>query len=311
MPELHPQLAPWLDNLNQSIAALLANGFQPSPINAREALANITRAYVSAGPAVAWVNDEQVAGPEYAVPVRIYHPAPDQARAVLVYYHGGGHMAGGVSVYDPICRRLAEASGLIVVAPEYRLAPECPYPAGLNDALAVARGVWGALERRGLRYVRELFVGGDSAGGALAASISAVAQHDAALQVAGQVLIYPSLDYSMAQPSLAALGERYFLTASRIAWYFDNYFQPGADRRAASPLYQQIGPGLPRTLLVSAGFDPLRDEAAAYAAALQAVGVPVQHLHFEQLLHAFLNLEALVPEPCAATYRAVAAFVQS
>jgi len=310
MSTVSPKLATWLADLNQSVAALQANGFQPSVINMREALANLTRAYVSGGPPIAWVNDAVVAGPGYAVPVRIYHPAPREARPVLLYYHGGGHMVGSVSVYDPICRRLAAACGQIVVAPEYRLAPECPYPAGLEDALAVARGVWDALTRRGLPFLRELTVAGDSAGGALAASVSAVAQHGCALAVAQQVLIYPSLDYTMQQPSIATLGDGYFLTRERIAWYFEHYFRPGVDRRAASPLYQEISPGLPRTLLISAGCDPLRDEAAAYAARLQAAGVPVERRLFDDMLHAFLNLEALVGDECAAVYRAIGEFVQ-
>lgn len=310
MHQVSPKLAAWLGAFNYKVNELLERGYLPTAISAREALAGITFTFVKAGPAIAWVNDELIAGPDYTVPVRIYHPAPEQARPVLVYLHGGGHMAGGVSVYDPICRRLAATTGHIVVSAEYRLAPENPYPAGLHDALTVAKGVWGALQRRGLPHQRRLTLAGDSAGGALVAGISSLAQGEAELEIAHQVLIYPSLDYTLSQPSIRENGTGYFLTESRIAWYFDNYFQHAENRREASPLYQPIGPRLPRTLLISAGFDPLRDEALAYLERLQQAGVATEHLPFDDMLHAFLNLESLVEDECAAVYQAIARFLQ-
>jgi acetyl esterase/lipase len=147
-------------------------------------------------------------------------------------------------VYDPISRRLAAATGCVVVVPEYRLAPENPYPAALHDAYAAARGVFAALDARGLPFVRQLSLAGDSAGAALAATVSARSQHDTALQIAAQVLIYPSLDYSMSLPSITENGEGYF-NSDRIAWYFDNYFQHGEDRLAASPLHMTVTPRMP------------------------------------------------------------------
>ncbi|MBV8679473.1 MAG: alpha/beta hydrolase [Aquitalea sp.] len=264
---------------------------------------------VSPGPDIAWVNDEIIHGRDYSVPVRIYHPDPEQALPVLLFLHGGGHTAGSVSVYDPISRRLAAATRHIVVVPEYRLAPENPYPAGVQDAYAAARGVFAALQARQLPFVPQLALIGDSAGAALAATVSARAQHDTALQIAAQVLIYPSLDYSMSLPSISENGEGYFLNSNRIAWYFDNYFQHGEDRRAASPLHMELTDRLPATMVVSAGFDPLRDEALCYLERLQATGVAHEHLHFPDLIHAFLNMEQLVAEECALTYRRIAGFL--
>lgn len=309
MRNVSPKLAPWLAAFNQQVAQLMANGFKPTAISAREALAFATAKNVSPGPALAWVNDELIPGRDYTVPVRIYHPAPQQALPVIVYFHGGGHMAGSVSVYDPICRRIAAASQHVVVSVEYRLAPENPYPAGLQDALAAAKGVWEALDRRQLSYQRTLTLAGDSGGGALAASISHLAQFDASLAVAAQVLLYPSLDYTMDQPSIEENGEGYFLTRARIGWYFDNYFQHAEDRRSASPLYGEFTAKLPRTLMISAGFDPLRDEAAAYLEKLQQAGVPHQHLYFDDMLHAILNLEALVEAECQTIYRTITEFL--
>ena len=309
MHAVSPKLTDWLFQLNQLVRRLQESGYKPTAIGARAALANVTRALVSPGPDIAWVNDEIVHGRDYSVPVRIYHPAPDEARPVLLFLHGGGHTAGSVSVYDPISRRLAAATGHVVVVPEYRLAPENPYPAALHDVYAVARGVVAALEARGLPYVRQLALAGDAAGGALAATVSARAQHDTALQIAAQVLIYPSLDYSMSLPSITENGEGYFLNSDRIAWYFDNYFQRGEDRMAASPLHMTVTPRMPAALVISAGFDPLRDEALRYLDKLQAAGVLSEHLHFADLVHAFLNMEQLVAEECGQTYRHIAAFL--
>lgn len=309
MPSVSPHLAPWLAALNRRLSALPATGYLPTAISAREALASVTVQQLPPGPPIAWVNDELIPGNDYTVPVRIYHPAPDKPRAVIVFLHGGGHMAGSVSVYDPVCRRLAAATGRIVVSAEYRLAPENPYPAGLDDAHAVVCGIWNALERRSLPHTRSLALAGDSAGGALCASISAQGQDDPALRIDHQVLIYPSLDYTLSLPSVRENATGHFLETHRASWYFDNYFLHGEDRRAASPLHMTIGPRLPPTLLVTAGLDPLRDEGIAYRDRLEQAGVPHEHLHFDDMVHAFLNLENLVPDPCAAVYREVAAFL--
>lgn len=311
MHTLHPTLQPWLEQFNRIAAQKIASGYKATAIGAREALAQLTAQMVGPGPDIAWVNDDLVPGRDYSVPVRIYHPAPEQPLPVLVFLHGGGHMAGSVSVYDGISRRLAAASRHIVVAAEYRLAPENPYPAGLNDAWSVAKGVWDVLEQRQLRFQRRLALAGDSAGGALCASLSGKAQQDASLEIARQVLIYPCVDYTLTQPSVKENGEGYFLTASRTAWYFDQYFQHGEDRRQASPLYWPCSAKLPTTLVITAGFDILRDEGQQYARQLQAAGAAVAQLHLDDQMHAFLNMEALVPEACALAYRRIGEFLNA
>ncbi|QEL57104.1 alpha/beta hydrolase [Chromobacterium paludis] len=311
MHALHPQLQPWLAQFNRAVEQKIAAGYKATAIGAREALAQLTAQMVSPGPDIAWVNDDLVPGREYSVPVRLYHPAPDEALPVLVFLHGGGHMAGSVSVYDGIVRRLAAASRHIVVSVEYRLAPECPYPAGLNDALSVAKGIWSVLEQRRLPYRRRLSLAGDSAGGALCASLSGKAQYDASLDIARQALIYPCVDYTLTQPSVQENGLGYFLTTSRTAWYFDQYFQHGEDRRQMSPLHWEFSRRLPATLVITAGFDILRDEGQLYARKLQAAGVTVEQLHLGDQMHAFLNMEALVPEACELAYRRIGAFLNA
>jgi acetyl esterase len=309
--QVSPKLAAWLIEVHRQLACMEANGYKPTAISAREALANTVRVMIGESPAIAWVNDELIYGRDYSVPVRIYHPAPAEARPVIVFYLGGGGMAGSVWTYDPICRKMAAATGQIVVSVEYRLAPENPYPAGVTDAYTAARGVWSALDRRSLPYVRTLSLSGDSAGGALASTISGRAQFDPSLKIANQILIYPSLDYTLRHASVVENGENYFLTRDRIGWYFDNYFQHGEDRCLASPLFQEFTDALPRTLIVSAGFDPLRDEALEYLARLKQLGVPHQHLHLDDMVHAFLFMESLVKEECDSVYRTIAEFLDT
>lgn len=309
MNEVNSKLAGWLNQVNLLTASLVAAGYKPTAIGARDALANVTRLLVKTSTPLAWVNEEIIAGESYDVPVRIYHPSPSEARPVMVFYHGGGHMAGSVSVYDPICRRLAASTGYIVVSAEYRLAPENPYPAGVDDAITVAKGVWQALDDRHVPYIRELTVAGDSAGGALASTVAGRSQAHPEWQIKNQLLFYPSLDYTMSFPSIDENGEGYFLQKSRIDWYFKNYFRAGGNPEQASSLYGPFTANLPRTLIVTAGFDPLRDEGLAYVEKARAAGVEVIHLHFDDLIHAFLNMEDLIPEECDKVYVAINTFL--
>lgn len=307
--EVSPRLRPWLDNFNELMATLIAGGFKPTPTNAREGLANLTAGLVTDRPDIAWCQDDLVHGREYDVPVRIYHPEPSTALPVLVFFHGGGHMAGSVSVYDPIGRKLAIATRHVVVSVDYRLAPECPYPAGLNDAYAAAKGVFEVLERRGLCYSPELSIAGDSGGGALCASVAHLSQYDAGLEIHRQCLLYPSLDYTMGHGSIEQNARGYLLEASTIAWYFDHYFQHGENRKTVSPLYMDITGDLPETLLITAGFCPLRDEGLAYVERLRTADITVEHRHFDDMIHAYWNMEDLVSEECATTYRAFSEFL--
>ncbi len=310
----HPALADWLERLNRLLADQAARGVEATPVTVRESMASMTATLVARGPDLPWVRDVMIATGAYPVPVRLYDPAPEREKPVTLFLHGGGHMAGGVSVYDPIARRLATASGHLVVSVEYRLAPECPYPLGLEDALAVARHLWPVLARHRRRVTRTLNLVGDSGGGALAATVSALAQDDPELRIHKQALIYPSLDYTLDHPSVAENGRGYLLETPRIHWYFDHYFQDGAApdpirRRDASPLHMPISERLPATLVLTAGFCPLRDEGVAYVERLRAAGVPARHQPFPDMIHAWLNLEDLVPEACAESYRVVGDFL--
>ena len=312
MRQLSPQLQSWLAEYNRLVKELEEKGFKPTPINVREGLANLTRRWVSQIPEVALIQDDWVTGPGVDVPVRIYHPSPDRKLPVLVYYHGGGHMAGSVTVYDPIYRKLALAAQHIVVAPEYRLAPECPYPAGVEDAYHVAKYLWPTLEGRALNVHPRLSLGGDSAGGALCATVAHLAQHDDDLPISKQVLIYPSLDYTMNTASMEENGVGYLLQKEKIGWYFSHYFQHAENRRSASPLYQEFTDNLPETLVVTAEFCPLRDEGQAYVEKLgTSTSVAAELMHFEDMIHAFLNLEDLTQASCEKLYSCLGRFLNS
>jgi len=226
-----------------------------------------------------------------------------------VYYHGGGHMAGSVDVYDPICRKIALATHHIVVSVDYRLAPEHPFPAGVEDACAVVQHVWAVLDRNALKYHSRLSIAGDSGGGALCATVAHRMQRRPEIEIRYQVLIYPSLDYTLSYPSVEINGTGYLLEREKIEWYFNHYFQNDEDRYQASPLFMEVGQRMPSTLVVTAEYCPLRDEGAAYVRRLQKKDVNAECLHFDTMIHAFINMERVVPEACVATYAAMSRFL--
>jgi acetyl esterase/lipase len=311
MKPLPPELAAWLQDFNELLAELERQGFVDTPESAREGLARLTAGLVSESPDLACVTDAQADGPAGAIPLRIYQPDPDKARPLLVYLHGGGHMAGSIEVYDPICRKLALATGRVVVSVDYRLAPEHPYPAGLDDAEATLRQVFGLLEARGISFQRRLALGGDSGGGAMSATLAHRLQDDPEVDIEQQLLIYPSLDYTMRHASIEENGRGYLLHSDKICWYFDQYLQHGEDREAVSPLHMEFTSGLPETMLVTAGYDPLRDEGLAYLERLAKTGIAHRHLHFDEQIHAFLNLEDVTAAACREFYRSAGEFLRA
>lgn len=287
------------------------NGFKQTPTNAREGLATLTKGLVTERPEVPWTQDDLVKGAVFNVPVRLYHPDPESHLPVLVYFHGGGHMAGSITVYDSICRKLAIASEHLVVSVDYRLAPECPYPFGLIDGLTVVKNVWTTLNQRNLNYTRQLSIGGDSGGGALCASVAHITQHDTEVDIARQMLVYPSLDYTMSMKSMDENGTGYLLHKDKIEWFFENYFQHNEDRKKASPLFMEVTKNLPQSMIITTEFCPLRDEGIVYVKKLEDSGVSTNHLHFDDMTHAFINMENLVKEQCNTFYREAGAFLKA
>lgn len=234
------------------------------------------------------------------VPLRLYRPAeaPAAGAPALVYFHGGGWVIGDLDTHDVLCRELARQSGVVVLAVHYRLAPEHPFPAAVDDCVAATAWVRAQAASLGLD-ARRLAVGGDSAGGNLAAVV-ALAERDAGVAppLAMQLLIYPGTDMRAGAPSHTANGEGYVLTRDTIAYFRGHYTpQPAqwSDWRASPLLHPHHG-GLPPALVLTAGFDPLRDEGRQYADALSAAGTPAQYLCFERQIHGFITMNKVLDE---------------
>ncbi|MDP5208905.1 alpha/beta hydrolase [Microbulbifer sp. 2205BS26-8] len=308
MPTLDPTLAEWLPKIHTLAEQAKAAGIEPTPISAREGLASLTRQFVDAGPDMT-IKDFVIPGGAYQVPVRTFLPQQASGGPAIVYVHGGGHMAGSVTVYDPICRRIAEICQRCVVSVEYRRSPENPYPAGLADLNQVLENFAPTLSNRDIAHNSQVILMGDSAGGALCATLCARYQHRADSPILGQILVYPSLDYTMGHQSYTENGRGHLLEVEKIRWYFQNYFSRGEERVQASPLSMPVSTGLPPTLVFTAQFDPLRDEGHAYVEKLRAAGAQAWLHNFDDMIHAFLNLEQLAPSACSTLYQRTADFI--
>lgn len=249
------------------------------------------------------IEDQALEGPEGPIPIRIYHPrhpprhpSPSHGRLpVLVYYHGGGGVVGSIETHDGLCRLIARQLRALVVSVEYRLGPEHPFPAAPEDAWAAYRGLLDRIDRLEGDPTR-VAVGGDSMGGCLAAVVCQRARDEAGPMPRAQWLIYPATDRATHRPSQSLFGEGLLLTEPMMQWFSDLYLGE-ADRHdpRASPLHHPNLTGLPPAVVVTAGFDPLRDEGQAYAEALAAAGVPVRHRCHEGLVHGFAQMTGAVP----------------
>jgi acetyl esterase len=240
------------------------------------------------------VEDRKVPGPAGDIPVRIYTPVAAGADAlpVLVYFHGGGWVIGDLNTHDALCRSFANEAGCKVVAVDYRLAPEHRFPAAADDCFAVVKWVEKNGSEIGVDATR-IAVAGDSAGGNLAAVVSQLALAAKGPRITFQLLIYPVTDTNVDTGSYRDNASGYFLERDGMIWFFDHYLN-GADRNdpRVAPLKAQSLAGLPRAYVVTAGFDPLRDEGRAYAEALKAAGVPTEYVNYEGMIHGFFNLQA-------------------
>jgi acetyl esterase len=221
----------------------------------------------------------------------------------LVFMHGGGWSLGSLATYEPFCRQLANACNVILIWVEYRLAPEHPFPAAYDDTLAAWRWVQENYAELGADPAR-IMIGGDSAGGNLAAAAALTLRGETGIQPWRQILLYPCLDLSASLSSHRHFAEGYLLTAPRYAWYRQNYLNGTShDDARLSPLFAVDFAGLPPTVLLYAGFDPLRDEAAAYAMKLAMADVRLETLYFADMIHGFLTMGGAIPAAHAAVAR--------
>jgi acetyl esterase len=291
-PDLHPEAKTILDRVDlPPTHALSVDG-------AREALRDLL---VDDEPPDddLTVRDLSIPGPEGpATPlaVRAYTPesAFDDARPVLVYFHGGGWVRGDLDTHDGLCRLLAEAADCVVCSVDYRRAPEHPFPTPVHDAYAATEWAAEYASIVGGDPAR-IAVGGDSAGGNLAAVVTLMARERDGPAIDHQVLLYPVTDYAFDTDSYEENASGYLLSRASMRWYWARYLDDEIDgaNPYASPLRAPDLSGLPSATVVTAGYDPLRDEGAAYAERLRAAGVSVTHAEYPGMVHVFASFPTL------------------
>jgi acetyl esterase len=287
--------------LGELIRAKLARASAPQwalPIaEVRRAFSALwTTAMAGKPPAVARVDDIAIAGGDASIRLRVYAPATPP-RPVMLYFHGGGYVKGGIDDSDIFCRSLAVATDHLVLSVDYRLAPEHPFPSALEDAYAATSWACAHAAEVG-GTAGPVVVCGESAGGNLAAVTCLRARGDASVAIRFQVLLQPVVDFTLSFPSMALPAAQCLVPRDDLAWYYRTYFGEERDRRSAcvSPLFADDLSGLPPALIIAAEFDTLRDEAAAYAERLKASHVPVRYHCYPGMVHGFLQMGGLVSQ---------------
>lgn len=291
---LHPQARTLLDLIARSG---IPPTHQLTPAQARHYYRERRALTQPAPPALPVVRDLQADGPAGPIPVRLYRPSADRTLPVLVYYHGGGWVIGDLDSHDVLCRQLALAADCAVVAVDYRMGPEHRFPAAVDDCVAATRWVRDSAAALGVEASR-LAVGGDSAGGNLAAVVALIARDAGDLPIAFQLLIYPATDQRRIAPSHTTNAQGYLLTADAMRWYHDHYIDdPKHDLDwRASPLLAPDLSRLPPALVLVAGYDPLRDEGVAYAQKLTEAGSRATLVSFERQIHGFVPMGRAIDE---------------
>ena len=239
---------------------------------------------------VASVAERTLPGPAGEILARVFHPGGSEPLPLLVYFHGGGWVVGDLDSHDETCRLLCNGADAIVVSVDYRLAPEAPFPSGLEDCYAATQWVCENAAELGGDADR-VAVGGDSAGGNLAAAVCLLARERGGPSLRHQMLVYPVTDSDFDRPSYLDNAEGYFLTRGMMQWFWGHYLADDsqASDPLAAPLHGDLA-GLPAATVITAGYDPLRDEGVAYAEKLGAAGVEVEHREFKEMIHGFVSL---------------------
>ncbi|HET7738114.1 MAG TPA: alpha/beta hydrolase fold domain-containing protein [Tepidiformaceae bacterium] len=288
---LDPQLKAILD-------AMAGLGLPPlhtqTPESAR-ASALARRPAVEPVPVEGGVEDRTIPGPGGDLPIRIYRPGGPGPHPVLVYFHGGGWVIGDLDQNDNLLRTMTNLSGCVIVSVDYRLAPEAKFPGPAEDSYAAT--AWVAANAAALDVdASRLAVGGESAGGNLAAAVTLMARDRGGPPIRFQWLMYPVTDSNVDTASYHENAQGYLLERAGMIWFWDHYVRSDADRihPYAAPLRADDLSGLPPALVITAEFDPLRDEGAAYAEALKAAGVPVDYSCAPGQTHAYFTMFAMV-----------------
>jgi acetyl esterase len=289
--------------VGEFVKSIRVPGYFPPLPELRQQLRTMVTLMDEPAPALPRIEDIRIPGPAGEIPARVYAPgAAGAPRPVVAYFHGGGWVQGDLETHHGLCARLARHAGALVVAIDYRLAPEHKFPAAVEDCLAAYR--W--LRARGRDVGGDparVAVAGDSAGGNLSAVVSQLAAAGGTPVPTCQALIYPALDFSLETDSHRDLADGHVIPRERILWYTEQYLRNEADKLdvRAAPLRAPSLAGQPPTLIVTAGFDPLRDEGQAYGDRLRAAGVDVVHREYPGQIHAFVSLTKAIPQGLACT----------
>ncbi len=284
---------------------------QQTPIEARDGMARSRPFLQPDPPDMGGIAELSAPGPDGGIALRLYRPktpANKGATGALIYFHGGGWVIGDLDSHDTLCRELANGSGHAVIAVDYRLAPEHRFPAAVDDSLAAAQYIIAEAANLGIDPAR-LAVGGDSAGGNLAATVAIALRGKLAKPLRLQLLIYPAVDSDMSRPSITTNGDVLPLTRKAMVWFWEHY-SGGADLRAdwrASPIKAEDHSHLPPAYVATAGYDVLLDEGLAYADTLEAAGVTVVRKHYPGMIHGFITMGRIVRAANSATQEAAAA----
>ena len=301
---LHPQCKAFID--------LLASGggkpLEQLPVEEARLMSAGLRDFGGPEEPVAEVRNRTVPGPAGPIAVRVYRPEAKETLPVLIYFHGGGFVICSLDTHDGECRRLANASGCAVISVDYRLAPENKYPAAVEDAYAATEYIAEHAAEFGIDPQR-IAVGGDSAGGNLATVVATLARDRGGPLLKFQLLIYPLVDFADNSPSMQEYAKDYFLTRESMDWFTDCYLPNRAAARqpSASPKNAEDVRGLPPAMILTAEFDPLRDQGEAYARKLKSAGVPVELKRYDGMIHAFFSFPGAIDTAKVATADAASA----
>jgi len=289
--------------VGEFVKSIRVPGYFPPLPELRQQLRTMVTLMDEPAPPLPRVEDIRIPGPAGEIPARVYGPgAAGPPLPAVAYFHGGGWVQGDLETHHGVCARLARHAGALVVAVDYRLAPEHKFPAAVEDCLAAYR--W--LRTRGGELGADparVAVAGDSAGGNLSAVVSQLAAAGGAPVPTCQALIYPAVDFSLDTDSHRDLADGHVIPRDRIVWYTEQYLTGEADKAdlRASPLRAPSLVGQPPTLIVTAGFDPLRDEGRAYGDRLREAGVDVVYHEYPGQIHAFVMLTKAIPQGTACT----------
>ena len=296
-------LSPKLDPaVRQLLEAAEAEGNPPlesfSPEEARKVAIESLKTAGGTPEPVRSIENLRIPGPDCNIPIRVYTPDAPAPRPALVYFHGGGWVVCDLDTHDVVCTAIAHRAGAVVVAVDYRLAPEHKFPAAVTDSYAATAWVASNATKLGIDPKR-ISVGGDSAGGNLAAVVSLKSRDENGPAIALQVMIYPVTDLSSFDTqSYQEFGENHYLTKSEMEWFRGHYLRSMEDARNphASPLLALDLGELPPALIMTAECDPLRDEGEAYAKRLADDGVPVTYTCYPGMIHPFFSLSGAIPQ---------------